>query len=287
MVERLGSAFFRELPRGPGVYLMHGRAGRPPRARVLYVGKARDLRRRLASYRHVRADRDSRKTLRLVRSVQTITWEPCADESAAMLRENDLLRQHRPLFNRANVRPEAHGYIGVAFPGSSMRLRLGMSPDNEGHWFGAFKGIRRHAAVALARTLFQFHNEIERWDELPRDFLKDRAPVNCEWVCPFTPESRRLLLCYFSGRNGELVDRLASALCSAPTGRFLDNWRASDLDLLRRFYVCGPRRNFRWRECLGLADDTVFGPVDIEDLPVKVRLPREPYPWNEASAMNA
>jgi hypothetical protein len=46
LVERLGRDFFRDLPECPGVYLM-----RDTSDVILYVGKAKNLRKRLASYR--------------------------------------------------------------------------------------------------------------------------------------------------------------------------------------------------------------------------------------------
>ena len=46
LVERFGEEFFRALPTGPGVYLMCSES-----ERVLYLGKARNLRKRLCSYR--------------------------------------------------------------------------------------------------------------------------------------------------------------------------------------------------------------------------------------------
>ena len=51
LVDRLGAEFFRELPT-PGVYLMCGAT-----EGVLYVGKAKNLRKRLGSYRVAKAQR--------------------------------------------------------------------------------------------------------------------------------------------------------------------------------------------------------------------------------------
>ena len=67
LVTRLGCEFFRQLPMQPGVYLMVDRAGV-----VLYVGKARNLRQRLGYYRAANPDRAPRRTLRLLRLVESI-----------------------------------------------------------------------------------------------------------------------------------------------------------------------------------------------------------------------
>ena len=59
---KFGSDRLRELPREPGVYLFLDAEGR-----VLYVGKARDLRRRLVGYRNASRRKAHRKMRRLVR----------------------------------------------------------------------------------------------------------------------------------------------------------------------------------------------------------------------------
>jgi predicted GIY-YIG superfamily endonuclease len=100
LVERLGRDFFRQLPESPGVYLMHDAAGA-----VLYVGKAKNLRKRLNSYRVANSDRMARRHLRLLRAVARIELQACADERAALMTEAELLRSLRPKFNRAGTWP--------------------------------------------------------------------------------------------------------------------------------------------------------------------------------------
>jgi excinuclease UvrABC nuclease subunit len=96
LVEKLGVNFFRELPERPGVYLMCG-----PEAGVLYVGRARNLRRRLASYRVANPERMPRRMIRLLHSVTRIEYDECASEDAARAREELLICVLCPRFNRA------------------------------------------------------------------------------------------------------------------------------------------------------------------------------------------
>lgn len=280
LVERFGHDFFRALPKSPGVYVMRGHGGRPRRPRVLYVGKAKNLRQRLGSYRHVHPDRDSRKTVRLVHAVEDIQWEQCVDETAALLRENELLREHRPLFNRVNIRPEAHGCIGVRLEGGLVEFRLGEPTDERWRWFGAFKGGRKFALAALFRLLHQIERPGTTWCHLPAQLLADRAPTSFSLNISLAGTVADRVQHYLIGRSWELVDWIASQLArqSLPDP-FTAAWRATDLDALRTFYLNGPRRNRRWREQLGLADDELLRPEDLDDLPVKVRLAPEPSPW--------
>jgi len=100
LVERFGAAFFRSLPETPGVYYMCG-----DEAGVLYVGKAKNLRKRLSSYRSAHPERLSRRIFRMLFRVTRIYWDECADESAALERERRLLLALQPSFNAAGRYP--------------------------------------------------------------------------------------------------------------------------------------------------------------------------------------
>jgi excinuclease UvrABC nuclease subunit len=96
LVERLGADFFRRLPDRPGVYLMCG-----PAEGVLYVGKAKSLRRRLGSYRVANPERLSRRIIRLLHQVTRIEWDECPTEACARHREEALIALLQPRFNAA------------------------------------------------------------------------------------------------------------------------------------------------------------------------------------------
>lgn len=100
LVERLGGEFFRQLPNRPGVYLMRDRLGT-----VVYVGKAKNLRQRLQSYRVANPDRVPKRLMRLLKTATSIEHQECADEAAALAREAELIRELKPRFNRAGVWP--------------------------------------------------------------------------------------------------------------------------------------------------------------------------------------
>ncbi len=106
LVERLGEDFFRRVPPKPGIYLMCG-----PWEGVLYVGKARNLRHRLASYRVANPERLPRRIIRLLHQVTRIEYDECPNEQAAKWREELLIGALAPKFNRAGkiwIRPGGH-----------------------------------------------------------------------------------------------------------------------------------------------------------------------------------
>src|SRR5215475_7543018 len=94
LVERFGKEFFRALPEGPGVYLMCGVS-----EGVLYVGKARNLRKRLAAYRVANPERMSRRIIRLLHQTRRIEWDVCSSEEVARYREELLICVLAPKFN--------------------------------------------------------------------------------------------------------------------------------------------------------------------------------------------
>ena len=81
-----------EAPRTPGVYGMLGANGR-----LIYIGKAKNLRARLLSYFREKS-RDP-KAGRILEHTRTLVWEDTADEFSALLRELELIRRFRPRFN--------------------------------------------------------------------------------------------------------------------------------------------------------------------------------------------
>jgi DNA polymerase III subunit epsilon len=95
------------LPRCPGVYLFRDAAGR-----VLYVGKAKDLRTRVRSY----FSGDGRvKIADLLRELAAIDHQPCATELEASVREVRLIQRHRPRYNRRGRNPERYCYFKATF----------------------------------------------------------------------------------------------------------------------------------------------------------------------------
>src|SRR5258706_12780382 len=114
---------------------------------ILYVGQSSNLRARLGSYRTANADHLTRRVLRLIHAVASITWERCASARLARVRENELLRVHRPKFNRMNTYPQGYWFIGLVENGDALSLcrsreahRAPLAPRGSRYFYGAFKG---------------------------------------------------------------------------------------------------------------------------------------------------
>lgn len=83
----------RNFPRSPGVYLMREASGR-----VIYVGKAKDLRRRLSSYFRSPAGLP-RKTRAMLARVASVDALLASTENEALILEAGLIKRHRPRYN--------------------------------------------------------------------------------------------------------------------------------------------------------------------------------------------
>jgi predicted GIY-YIG superfamily endonuclease len=155
LVERLGRDFFRQLPERPGVYLM-----RDAKDTVLYVGKAKNLRKRLCSYRVANPDRMPRRHLRLLRAVERIELQECPDEISALARESELLRTLRPKFNRAGTWRPAPRYLVWRCTTTTLELAFTEKPEEDWHQLGPIGSGARFLHVVLARLLwFATHPE--------------------------------------------------------------------------------------------------------------------------------
>jgi hypothetical protein len=143
LVERLGPGFFTQAPECPGVYLMRGAADC-----VLYVGKAKNLRKRLGSYRVANPDRLRRRHLRLLRAVERIEFQECPDEATALVRESELLQNLRPAYNRAGTWPGPLRFVAWRLEGSGFELAV-LSAAEPGWYFSRAMGT---GAIALRAT---------------------------------------------------------------------------------------------------------------------------------------
>jgi len=85
----------RDLPHKPGVYLFKDRFNR-----VIYVGKARDLHKRVSQYFHPsRQQRSDRKTQALLESIWDLEAHTVKSEPESLLLEGKLIKEYRPRYN--------------------------------------------------------------------------------------------------------------------------------------------------------------------------------------------
>ncbi len=169
LVERLGPDFFRQLTDRPGVYLMHDAAGL-----VLYVGKAKNLRKRLGSYRVANPDRLGRRHLRLLSQVARIELQECADEAAALAKEAELLLALKPKFNRAGVWPATPRFLIWRRTTQTLQMAITDTPTTDWQAFGPFGSRIVYLRAALVRLLWFAANPALDSTAMPAGWVQGR-----------------------------------------------------------------------------------------------------------------
>ncbi len=107
---------------------------------IVYVGKSKQLRTRLLSY--LRA-RKGEKAHRIVGQAQGLDWDYEPSEFAALLRELELIKRHRPRLNVQHKRDGRYSFLKLA-PGAAPKLFVVTAvSDDAAAYFGPFRGGRR------------------------------------------------------------------------------------------------------------------------------------------------
>ncbi len=158
----------KSFPTTPGVYLMKDAAGR-----VIYVGKAKNLRARAGSYFLKAAELD-RRTADLVQEIRDIDYLDADSEVDALLLESRLVKDVQPRFNSDLKDDKTFPYLQITTHEDYPRVEFTRTPKQKGvKLYGPFTsaGSLRGAIVVLQR-IFKFrtcsldidaHDEQWRW----------------------------------------------------------------------------------------------------------------------------
>lgn len=247
----------RDLPAAPGCYRFVDRDGR-----VVFVGQGERLR------EHVRAHftglpSSARKMRQAVRMVERIDWEEAHSPLEAVLREQELILEHRPSCNQHGGRPETYAYLKVRESGPGLclyasnrrpKVLSSRSADKGGRSqliIGPFRGRSR---LTTALELLQRCYPIRRCPRHPEERPCPRGQTQeCMAPCLGDPAVRqahdvlvRQVVGWLTGRaDGDGLDPLARVeeLRAELCGRRLHEeaeWvrkAADDLLSVRRSYT--------------------------------------------------
>ena len=125
-------SFLRSLTNRPGVYRMLNAAGK-----VIYVGKALNLRKRVSSY-FQRAHSDA-KTAAMMSLVMDVEVTVTNTETEALILEYNLIKEHKPRFNVTLRDDKSYPYLYVSTRHAFPRLRFHRGPrKGKGRYFGPY-----------------------------------------------------------------------------------------------------------------------------------------------------
>jgi len=150
--DRSAAEKVRGFPQTPGVYLMKDAAGR-----VIYVGKAKNLRSRAGSY-FLKAAAEDRRTADLVREIRDIDYLEAESEVDALLLESRLVKDVQPKFNSDLKDDKTFPYLQITTHEDYPRVEFTRTPRTKGvKLYGPFTsaGSLRGAIVVLQR-IFKF-----------------------------------------------------------------------------------------------------------------------------------
>ncbi len=127
----------REAPEEPGVYIMRDADGR-----VIYVGKARNLRSRVRSYFGASRKTDAKDAL--VNNVASLEYIVTGDETEAMILECDLIKKYQPRYNVAWKDSKKFPYIKVTVNEEIPRvLTTRELADDGAKYFGPYTRFKK------------------------------------------------------------------------------------------------------------------------------------------------
>ena len=160
-----------KLPHEPGVYIMHDRDDV-----IMYVGKAKDLHSRVRSYFRKIVGRGPQidKMVSLIDRFEYIVTD---SEVEALVLENNLIKEHRPMYNTMLKDDKTYPYIkvtlGEAFPRIMISRKISRDKSK---YFGPYTGgVDVNATIDLINKVFKLKTCNK---SLPKDGGKGRACLN-------------------------------------------------------------------------------------------------------------
>jgi excinuclease ABC subunit C len=216
----------RTFPHRPGVYLMKDAA-----ERVIYIGKAKDLRNRAGSYFHKAALEDTR-TAPLVPEIRDVSFIETESEVDALLLEARLIKDIRPKYNRDLKDSKTFPYLQIRTREPFPRVEMTRTPKEHGvKLFGPFtnsSGLR--GAILVLQKIFKFRTctldlrtDDERWRWFRPCILHSihqcSAPCNYRITAEGYRKNIYRLIRFLDGKRKSLLSDLRKEMREAATNR--------------------------------------------------------------------
>ncbi|HDI60797.1 MAG TPA: excinuclease ABC subunit UvrC [Desulfobacteraceae bacterium] len=202
---------------GPGVYLMRDAAGK-----VIYVGKARNLKKRLANYFAPAGPVDP-KTAALVARVADLDTVLTASEKEALILESNLIKQHRPRYNVVLKDDKRYPMLRLGTDHPYPRLSVVRRFQDDGAvYFGPY------ASAAAVRTTLAIINKLFKLRKCREgEFARRTRPClhyqmgACYGPCCLAVDRQRYaaavreVMLFLNGRTPELIRAMRREMLAA------------------------------------------------------------------------
>jgi excinuclease ABC subunit C len=145
----------RALPDQPGVYIFRDAGGR-----VLYVGKAKSLRKRVASHFSKAQVPSSPGHAEMIASVARVEFVVVASEAEALLAEQSFIKQHRPRFNIRLRDDKSYPFIAISLDEDFPRVYFTRERHRPGRaYFGPYSNAKRvRGTLEVLAKVFMFRS---------------------------------------------------------------------------------------------------------------------------------
>ena len=244
-------SFLRTLSNGPGVYRLLDRF-----SRVLYVGKARSLKKRVASYFRP-PEQLAPKTRALMSHARSVEVTVTHTETEALLLENNMIKEHRPRYNIVLRDDKSFPYIHVTTGDRFPRLGFHRGARRGGgRYFGPFAsaGATRSTLGQLQKLFRVRQCEDTFFENRSRPCLQhqiQRCTAPCVGLVDETAygEDVRHAIMFLEGKSEEMVGELVRRMESASHALEFElaaRYRDQIANLRRvqaRQYISGARGN--------------------------------------------
>ena len=208
-------AFISHLTHQPGVYRMYDSDGV-----VIYVGKAKDLRKRVSSY--FRKQLDAVKTRALVKNIASMDVTVTNSETEALILENSFIKKHRPRYNVLLRDDKSYPYIFVS-DHEHPRIAFHRGTKREkGEYFGPFpNGYAVRESLRLLQKLFPVRQCDDSYYRARSRPCLQHQLKRCLAPCVNIPSNEEyqqqvdLAKMFLRGKNQQVVESLAERMQAA------------------------------------------------------------------------
>jgi excinuclease ABC subunit C len=206
-------AFLNNLTHHPGVYQMLGDDGE-----ILYVGKAKSLKKRLASY--FRSNLQDKKTIALMKQVKDIGITITRNENEALLLECNLIKTHRPRYNVLLRDDKSYPYILITNEHPYPRIDVYRgTPKKDGLYFGPYPNATAvREMIRLIQKVFQLRTcQDSFYSNRSRACLHHQIGL-CSGACVGVisaedyQQSVRHAILFLQGKNQEILEDITQQM---------------------------------------------------------------------------
>lgn len=215
------------LPDSPGVYQLKDKRGR-----VIYIGKALNLKNRVSTYFQAGARHDSR-IAQLVTRIADLDWIVVPSELDALMLESSLIRQFKPHYNTMLKDDKSYPYVKITVnePYPRVLLTRRYLNDKAKYWGPLTSVTQVRTAVRFIANLFQLRTcklELDGKEFMQKPCLDYHLKL-CSGPCAnyiSRAEYRTLVTSavdFFNGHYGRVRDELAQRMAEASETRQYEN----------------------------------------------------------------